>query len=212
MKTFAELFNIILTGNKDESRKASRDVRKLLYSSHYDKDSFRDMKSIIQNAPTEYAKIKEDFRQENFVMAISVIYYLHDREGNPDFLFPWFLKLIGHNNGYIRYAVVRMFSNEFGPLTVHIRCPWNKSGLVRFSPEKANEIIYKLSADLNNLLIFFDKPKYKKYKYINSLPPGPYKTVQQIIADLDEHCSPEYTNEPKYAEYNQEEGIPSPFL
>ncbi len=29
MKTFLELFNIILTGNKDDSRRAAREARKL---------------------------------------------------------------------------------------------------------------------------------------------------------------------------------------
>ena len=58
-KTFPELFNIILTGNKDDSRKAARDVRKLLYGSSTGGE-YDDIKSIIANAPDEYLNIKED--------------------------------------------------------------------------------------------------------------------------------------------------------
>ncbi len=193
MKTFSELFNIILTANRDESRKASREVRKLLYSRKDDDVAkYDEIKKIIQNAPDEYVKIKELFRQENFVMAISVIYFLHDKESEPDFLFPWFFELIKHENGYIRYAVFRMFSNEFGPLTYHIRCKGEKASFFELSPETADHIIYKVFGGLNNMAQFLFKPQYKKYKYIDSLPTSPYKTVQQILAELRDDCGEEY--------------------
>ena len=121
-KTFIELFDVILTGNRDESRKAAREVRKLLYSSR-DSGKYADIKLIIENAPMGYVEIAEDWRAENFVMAVSVLYYLHDKESQPDFLFPWLLHLLQHKNGNIRQAAVRMMENELGPLTVHIRCP-----------------------------------------------------------------------------------------
>lgn len=192
MKTLREAFKVILDGNKDESRKAARLVRKLLYSSGGEDNKLADISCIIDNAPAEYAKIKEDFRQENFVMAISVIYFLHGRDTEPDFLFPWLLELIKHKNGYIRYAVFRMFSNDFGPLTYHIRCPGEKSSSIDVSPEMADHIIYKLFMCLDNMAISLYEPKYKKYKYIDSLPPGPYKTVQQILATLSDDCGEEY--------------------
>lgn len=102
MKTFTELFNTILTGDKESSRKAARGVRKLLHSSHCDKDEFKALKKIIDNSPDEYRKIKEDWREENFVVAVSVLYFLHDRENQPDFLFPWLFYLLQHKNGNIR--------------------------------------------------------------------------------------------------------------
>lgn len=192
MKTLKEAFKVILEADKEESRKAARLVRKLLYSSAGGGNKLDDISHIIDNAPAAYAKIKEDFRQENFVMAISVIYFLHGRDTEPDFLFPWFLELIKHKNGYIRYAVLRMFSNDFGPLTYHIRCPGEKSSSLGFSSEVADHIIYKLFMCLDNMAISLYEPKYKKYKYIDSLPVGPYKTVQQTLATLSDDCGEEY--------------------
>ena len=84
---FTKLFNTILTAKKDDSRKAAREVRKFLYSSHSD-GKYDDIKLIIENAPREYVNIREDWREENFVMAVSVLYFLHDRKSQPDFLFP----------------------------------------------------------------------------------------------------------------------------
>ena len=192
MDTIKECFDTILNGDKNESRLAARGVRKLLYSSQGGGDKHQDIKNIINNAPREYVEISEDWRQENFVVAISVIYYLHDREEQPDFLFPWLFQLLQHSNGNIRYAAVRMFSNELGPLTAYIRIPGYKSdGLKR---EQADSILYSLFVSLNGLLTVLWEPKYKRYKYINSLPASSYKSVQMVLAELEEFCGQEYTN------------------
>ena len=99
-KTFAELFDIILTENKEDSRKAARQVRKLLYSAQ-NGGKYEIIKSIIANAPEEYRNIIEDWRVENFVVAVSVLYFLHDKESQPDFLFPWLIYLLKNQNGLV---------------------------------------------------------------------------------------------------------------
>ncbi len=191
MKTFAELFDTILTADKDSSRKAAREIRKLVYSSR-DGGKYKDITSIIENAPVEYVKIVEDWRQENFVMAISVMYFLHSRENQPNFLFPWLFKLLQYENGNIRHAAVRMFGNELGPLTYHIRFPGKKSSFRELSPGLADRILFGLFANLNNLAIALWKPAYKKYKYISTLPHGPYKSVQMVLSSLEDGCGKEH--------------------
>lgn len=59
MATFLECFDIILTGDKQASQKAARQVRKLVYGSG-ERESFKLIASIMENASKEYAKIKED--------------------------------------------------------------------------------------------------------------------------------------------------------
>ena len=190
MKTFIELFSIILTGNKDDSRKAAREVRKLLYNNSRDGGKYDDIKKIIEDAPDEYRKIKEDWREENFVVAVSVLYYLHDRESQPDFLFPWLFYLLKHKNGNIRHATVRMIENELGPLTVHIRCPEYKQR--RLKSEQSDSILLNLFKGLNNLLAVLWKPEYKKYKYVDSLPTCPYKSIQMVLGKMENDCGKEY--------------------
>lgn len=177
-KTFIELFDIILIGNKDDSRKAAREVRKLLYASR-NGGKYDDIKSIINNASEEYKNIKEDWREENFVTAVSVLYYLHDRESQPDFLFPWLFYLLQHKNGNIRQSAVRMLENELGPLTVHIRCPDYKQS--KSKSEQSDFILFNLYIALNNLLVDLWEPKYKKYRYVDSLPTSPYKSIQMVL-------------------------------
>ena len=192
VSTIKKCFDVILNGNKSDSHLAARRVRKLLYGSQDGRDKFKAIKNIINYAPNEYGKISEDWRQENFVVAVSVIYYLHNREESPDFLFPWLFELLQHSNGTIRYATVRMFSNELGPLTVYIRVPGFKSD--RLKPEQANNILHSLFVNLNGLLVALCEPKYRKYKYVDSLPASPYKSVQMVLAKMRECCGEEYLN------------------
>ncbi len=191
MKTFTELFDTILTADRDASRQAAREVRKLVYSSG-EADGYTLIASIIENAPEEYKKITEGWRQENFVMAISVMYFLHNREKQPNFLFPWLFELLQYENGNIRHAAVRMLEHELGPLTYHIRFPGKKSSLGELSPGVADRILFGLFANLNNLAIDLWKPAYKKYKYISSLPHGPYKSVQMVLNSLVDGCGQEH--------------------
>jgi len=193
IKTFFELFDIILTANKENSRKAAREVRKLLYSSHG--GQYKNIKSIIEKAPEKYADIKEYWRQENFVVAVSVLYFLHDKEIQPDFLFSWLLCLLLHKNGNIRQSAVRMIENELGPLTVHIRCPDYEQS--KSKSEQSNFILLNLFIALNNLIADLWEPKYKKYKYVDSLPTSPYKSIQMVLSRLEDDCGSEYIKQLK---------------
>ena len=189
MKTFNKYFKTILTGNKDDSRKAAREVRKFLYGSH--SSQYKEIASIIENASKEYINITEDWREENFVVAVSVLYFLHNRESQPDFLFPWLFYLLQHKNGNIRRAAVRMIEHEIGPLTVHIRFP-NEKLSDRLMPKQVDDILFNLFIKLNNLLADYWKPAYKKYKYISSLPASPYKSTQMVLSRMEYDCGEVY--------------------
>jgi len=197
MTTIGECFEIILNGGKDESRRAARRVGKLVYSSSATagKKKYEQIADLVKTAPQKYEHIVEDWRQENFVMAISVMYFLHDKENQPDFIFPWLLQSLQHKNGYIRYAAVKMISHEIGPLTVHLRFPGNRSILGdKLKPEQADNILRSFFMDLNNLSSTLWQPKYKRHKYIDSLPACPYKSVQMVLAELEESCNEIQTN------------------
>jgi len=193
MNTIKECFDTILRGNEEDSRLAARRARKLVYSSSASgREKYEEIADLVRTAPENYVRISEDWRQENFVMAVSVIYFLHDRESQPDFLFPWLFQLLQHQNGYIRHAAVRMISHEIGPLTYHLRFPREKSGFHDFTPEYADMILHSLFVNLNGLLSVLWQPQYKRYKYIDSLPPSPYKSVQMVLAELEESCGKKY--------------------
>lgn len=193
MSTIKECFDTISNGGKEESRQAARRVRKLVYSSSAEgQEKYKEITVLVETAPENYARISENWRQENFVIATSVIYFLHDRENEPDFLFPWLFQLLQHQNGYIRHAAVKMICHEIGPLTYHIRFPNEKSDWHKFSPEQADNILRSLFTSLNGLLSVLWQPKYKRYKYIDSLPASPYKSVWMVLFELEDSCGRKY--------------------
>ena len=192
MTTFKDCFSVILSGDRGASRLAARQVSKLLHSSG-NHDKYKGIDSIIEQASDEYRKISEDWRQENFVIAVSVLYFLHHKESQPDFLFSWFFHLLEHQNGNIRQAAGRMLGNELGPLTYHIRFPAEQHSRSReLSFQQADVILCNMFLGLVNLTNKHRQPSYKKYKYIESLPSGPYKSVQRMLADLEEDCGKEH--------------------
>jgi len=190
MNTIKECFEVILKGDESESRHAARRVRELLYGARSGNYIFLDIKNAVNQASFEYAKVIEEWRQEDFVVAISVIYYLHDQRDNPDFLFPWLFQMLQHSNGVIRYAAVRMFKNELGPLTVHLRCPEYKQS--KLKSERSDMILRSLFSGLNGLLTILCRQEYDTFKYIDSLPASPYKSVQMVLADMEESCGQGY--------------------
>ena len=192
MNTIKECFETILNGNKEKSRLAARRVRKLTYGAG-DKDKFKTIQNIIKTAPETYAGISEDWRQENFVMTISVIYFLREETKYPDFIFPWLFQLLQHPNGYVRHSAVKMFTDEFGPLTVYVRIPnFKRDKEDRLGHKESEEILYHLFLNLDRLLDSLYEPRFKKYKYIDSLPPCPYKSVQMVFGEMEDLCGKEY--------------------
>jgi hypothetical protein len=203
MTSLTELFKTILRADQEESRLAARGVRKLLYSGQKDRSVYDGIKKCVADAPVTYATIVEDWRRENFVMSVSVIYFLHHREDRPDFLFPWLFELLQHENGNIRHAAVRMIENELGPLTYHIRFPREQSRSRVLSADKADAILLGLYISLNNLLVVSWKPSYKKYEYINDLPSSTYKSASLIMGVLEDDCGQSYMK--KMIEYLRQE-------
>lgn len=189
--TFAELFKTILTADKEASRKAAREVRKKVYSAD-EGNKYEMIASIVAKAPEGYKDINEDWRQENFAIAISVMYFLGNKNNQPDFLFPWLFELMQHKNGNIRHAAIRIFEIELGPLTCHIRFPDKQSSSLDISTQQSDDILFAFYVTTSNLMAKFWKPAYKRYKYISSLPTGVYKSFQLLLSRLEDLCGEEY--------------------
>lgn len=193
MNTLKQCFKTILRDGREKSRQAARKVSKLVYSSSSEgKRKYLEIANLVKEAPENYGRISEDWRQEDFVVATSVMYFLHDKVTKPDFFFPWLFKLLQHSKGYIRHAAVRMLAFEIGPLTYHIRFPDDKLDWYNLSPEQADRILHSLITSLNQLASDTWQPKYKKYKYVDSLPASPYKSIQMVLARLEESCGQKY--------------------
>ena len=59
-------------------------------------------------------------------------------------------------------------------------------------PKQADYILKSLFINLHGLMTALWKPKFKRYKYIDSLPASPYKSVQMVLAKIEEYCGRKY--------------------
>ena len=189
MNNLIECFNIILNGEKETSKLATKSVRKLIYTVN-NRDDDQAILKIVNNAPFEYAKIQEDWRQENFVKALSVIDHIYTKEKNYDILLPWMFQLLQHENGNIRFSVVKIFEFDIAYLSYHLRC--EKEEKDKLKSEDADKVLHNLFLNLDHLITSLWKPIYDKYQYIDLMPASPYKSVQMVISVLIDFCGEDY--------------------
>ncbi len=120
-----EAYQKILYGTESEAKKAWQGMRKLVYSGGNGK--YDEIKKELEKVKENYKNIVEDWRREFYISSISIMYFLHHKESNPNFFLPFLLGLLENENGKIRYCAYKMISNDLGPLTVHLRHPGSTS-------------------------------------------------------------------------------------
>lgn len=191
IKTIKDCFDVILKGDKKESGLARKKVRKIIYGSG-SSGEYKHIKDIAGEALKTYEKIKESWRQENFIVALATIHFLRDyKKYPPDYLFPLLLALLQHSNGNIRYAAVRMLREEIAPLTLYLRFPEEENKKNREEKLEFDSILYWLYVGLIRLsdsARSVSKINYSKYKYIEDMPSSVYKSIQLVFADMIEMC------------------------
>lgn len=79
---------------------------------------------------------------------------------------------------------------DIRPLTYHIRCPDRPHNQSR--ADKADQILFELYCNLQDLINDLSKPSYNRYKFIASLPTGPFKSIQMVMSQLMEDCGEEH--------------------
>lgn len=91
-----------------------------------------------------------------------------------------------------------MIDSELGPLTLYIRYPEYKTeDLNGIKQEQFDFILMNLFIGLNHLLDVSYKPEYKRYKYIDSLPVCPYKSIHMVLSEMEDSCGKEYMKQLK---------------
>lgn len=74
-----------------------------------------------------------------------------------------------------------------------MRCP-DSNYSHKFSRADADQVLSDMFITLVSMANDYWEPKYKKYKYISSLPSGPYKSIQMVLSELEEDCGEQFMN------------------
>ncbi len=181
------LIQIIKTGAPDEVKVAQKQVKKF-YDDVYipqretGKRAFR----IFLEEIKTFEQIKDANHQAYFINTLKWPLYAIGYE-NFDVFAKFFLRYIQHPSGKIRQAIIKAVDYLIFDLTLGIDGNY-------YHEEKSKEEIKKIAdrdkirfglfvTIIERLEEKYYEPKFKRYKYISSLPVGVYKSLQILIVE-----------------------------
>ncbi len=194
-KELKKLIEIIKTGNKKEVNIAQKKIESNQFE--ITPKTF----SIFVDEIKKFDEIKDVNHQMYFVNTLKYPIFIIG-EDNLKFFTDFVLKTIQHPSGKVRQAIISAYSN----------LNWDIYNALEENFERKNENQKELkkiyAQNRKTFFNFVDKlyeiagkhhePKFKKYKYINKLPVGVYKSIQKLIyeevfrSDLAEICYRKY--------------------
>jgi len=96
------------------------------------------------------------------------------------------LKYIQHPSGKIRQAIIKAADYLIMDIIADLKVDSQKE-ISREEKERIERIknqFCQLVEAVENLLEKYDEPKFRRYKYISSLPPSIYKSLQKLLVEV----------------------------
>lgn len=185
--TIKDIIQKIEKGDKREQKAAKNELEQFWEQNKGDKKTTKIFLKEMEKGIKNFDAIKNVDNQVAFVFALKWFLlaadpsYIEDRW--PD-LKNFVLKMLQHKSGRVRYAMVRITFY----LTISLRL-FNLDG-GKLSPKQKKMIakhrllFCELVEEVEQLIEKYFEPKFRKYKYIQSLPPSIYKSLQMFWNEL----------------------------
>ncbi len=172
----------IKTGKKEEIKEAQKQIEKYWHEV-YIPDRPRGEKefSVFVEEIKNFDKIQDIDRKAKFISTLKWPFLVIGREYFEDFS-EFILKYIQHPSGKIRQAVINVC------FYLVIQVTWGVKGGDKecfFDEEKKKNIMLfgRFVDKAEALLEKYYEPRFRPYKYISSLPPSVYKSLQKLIIE-----------------------------
>lgn len=178
----SKLISVITTGSREEVKKAQREVERV-YDRALETPGRRGLRkySIFVEALRDFDDIKDVDHQAYFVntlrwvfMAVGEQYFAECSQ--------FVLKTIQHPSGKVRQAVIHVASW----LVIATSSPFSSDSMKGKDCELAQKLVDQLCRfvfDVEQLLERYEEPKYRRYKYVQNLPPSVYKSLQKLLTE-----------------------------
>lgn len=179
-----DLIQIIKTGTPGEVKDAQRRVEKFWHDFYIPRrEEGRKAFEVFLEEVGKIKEIKDIDHQAYFIntlkwplWAIGEEYF----EVWADFI----LKGIQHPSGKIRQAILRAADYLIMDIRVDLRFDFNKKDINQEDREVVEKNIIRFGCFVQvaeNLLEKYYEPRFRRHKYIDSMPPSVYKSLQQLI-------------------------------
>lgn len=199
------LIQIIRTGMPAEVKVAQKQVKKFWHDVYIpQREIGRQAFRVFLDEIKTFEQIKDADHQAYFINTLKWPLYAIGYE-NFDVFARFFLRYIQHPSGKVRQAIIRAVDYLIFDLTLDMNRNYQHKGK---SKEALKKIIARDRMRFGLFVITTERleeeyyePKFKRYKYISSLPAGVYKSLQILM--MEELLRSEYY-ETVYAEYKNE--------
>lgn len=184
-KEFEHIFAILKKGSQEEVRTAKKRIDKLWYG---DRENFEKNSIIALKQMKEFETIQNPKNQEAFVSGLSIfLLVLSDTHFKE--LKNFVLKVICHPNGHVREQMRKTADWLFMSLTSRINpfvYPKGKKLTEKqiLAQEEAKNEFAEYLGDIEDLMTRYDDGSNNRIKYISSLKPSVYKSLQLLWSDL----------------------------
>jgi len=180
------LIEIIKTGSPQEVKEAKKQVEKFWRNVYIPKrGEGRKAFSIFLEEIKKFDQIQDIDHQAYFINTLKwPLWSIGEEyfEQWADFI----LKYIQHPSGKIRQAIIKVADYLIMDIILEVRADPSK----KLSPEdkqriqKNQERFGNFIFTVETLLGKYDEPRFHRYKYISSLPPSVYKSLQIFLSEL----------------------------
>lgn len=181
MEELKELIGIIKTGAPEEVRAAQKQVERLWHEACVETELKEDFNIFLEEA-ADFDAIADTEHQAYFINTLKWPLYFARPETFPawmDLLLEW----VTQPEGKIRIAAVRAAKY----LCVSMVCCFDEPAMSSAHPEtpetqefaRKSFCIFALKTE--QLINLHMEPSFMQYKYIDALPAGVYKSLQQLL-------------------------------
>jgi len=178
-----EIIQKLKTGNREERKQAHKELEAIWHNHNNVKNGkmFLPLLKDIEN----FDSIEDIDNQVAFITALKWVFLsLGDIYFSlcKDFI----LKILQNKSGTLRYAMIH--SADYLKLSLHLfSVPLEQSKISKKEKDiiaKHQLLFCQLAEEVEELINKYSESKFKRYKYIQSLPPSVYKSLQTFSANL----------------------------
>lgn len=184
MNNFQKILNRIKFGTKEGVKLAQKELNKVWHRSWQDKKLREDLINISLSELNNFGSIANKSNQIAFISSLKFLFMTSDvRDDAYDACQSFLIKIIQHPLGHLRQTMV--YLSDWLIMGFRI---WDDDYLGRKLDKKLLEKhlnrFGQLVEEVEALIEDYHRDQYNRYKYISSLPPSVYKTLQMLRSNL----------------------------
>jgi hypothetical protein len=186
-----KLIDIIKSGSPSDVKLAQKEIEKIWHDTcRYDKDRKESVFCIFLEELKSFPQIKDVDHQAYFINTLKwPLYFIGEKYFSDwsDFI----LTYIQHPSGKVRQAIIRV--SDY--LLIDLQMDFKHASMILKNKDLKHQDIKDIVADdkkkfgdfvlaIENLVSRYYEPRFKKYKYVDSLPISVYKSLQMLLVEL----------------------------